>query len=675
MGIFVETTLYGALAVAVITVFRTIFRTRLPKSCFVILWEIALLRFVLPVSFDLPILPAQTEPEQIISGEDFSAYAQTSSETFIYSASEPTEFKPASQKDRIKSGDTAVEDKKEVSKIITEAFLWKILIAGTALTAAFLTAGYILTLRKLRRAKECESEAVKAILGENGKISVRVLDGIPSALTYGIARPVIVLPKEWERFPDFRLEMILEHELSHIRRKDSLRKLVFAAAVSLHWFNPFAWAMWRLYSRDLEGRCDEDVIKKLGKDKKSSYAKLLIAIEESRSFGTPLLSCFAKNSTEERIISIMKFKKTTVLSIITSSLLIATVSATVIASSVNPVPKEEEKFESESVSYEPKKNNDGKASEKPVTSEDEIRTVYFDGDGDGLPDSYDLKKDESVYFTYAQEDIGDYRYIPVELGIVKVGDENPADTVIVDKGRACAIFSAPEDGEYNFYVSGSYDGELPIKLLTVSEITAPLHTDTELYCFMGAAAGSTDEDLRYRRGTLCSGVSMIQVHDVITDGVSEMDEKIFKKGERAALILDFQRPVPEEYLSVTAGFIREEIIFTDSGEPSRGPQTRYSLGEPFIYDETCLIFPFEAPEDGYYFFHVSNLSAPTAFIPGRWVEAENSGEEMRFGKIKLDVEEFNPSCKKWAGLLDPERPDKEVLAEMTAAAQKSSSMG
>ena len=93
------------------------------------------------------------------------------------------------------------------------------------------------------------------------RITVRISDEIDSPLTYNILFPVILLPKQTDWRDRESLELILEHELAHIRHLDALKKLCLAAACVCHWFNPLVWVMLVLANRDLELSCDAAVVR------------------------------------------------------------------------------------------------------------------------------------------------------------------------------------------------------------------------------------------------------------------------------------------------------------------------------------------------------------------------------------------------------------------------------
>ncbi|HEX3077378.1 MAG TPA: M56 family metallopeptidase, partial [Lachnospiraceae bacterium] len=107
-----------------------------------------------------------------------------------------------------------------------------------------------------------------------------------------------------------------------IRRFDSLWKIVTVIAVSVHWFNPFVWIMYILFNRDLEIACDEKVISILGENEKQAYALTLISMAEQK-LGLPMLSnSFGRNAVQERIVSIMRYRKPKLLGFIVTILIL-----------------------------------------------------------------------------------------------------------------------------------------------------------------------------------------------------------------------------------------------------------------------------------------------------------------------------------------------------------------
>ena len=103
--------------------------------------------------------------------------------------------------------------------------------------------------------------------------------------------------KDWENSQ--QLKYVLLHEYTHICRFDMVTKLIAALALCIHWFNPFVWAMYILFNRDIELSCDESVVRHFGENTKSFYARTLITMEEKKSGLTPLYNSFSRNAIEE----------------------------------------------------------------------------------------------------------------------------------------------------------------------------------------------------------------------------------------------------------------------------------------------------------------------------------------------------------------------------------------
>ena len=137
-------------------------------------------------------------------------------------------------------------------------------------------------------------------------ILVRQSDRISAPLTYGIFRPVILMPKKMDWKNEKQLQYVLSHEYVHICRYDTVTKLIATLALCIHWFNPFVWVMYILFNRDIELACDESVIRQFGEKSKSAYSLMLINMEATKSGLLPFCNNFSKNAIEERITAVMK---------------------------------------------------------------------------------------------------------------------------------------------------------------------------------------------------------------------------------------------------------------------------------------------------------------------------------------------------------------------------------
>ncbi len=95
------------------------------------------------------------------------------------------------------------------------------------------------------------------------KASVRIglSTGLSAPITWGLRRPVILLPLGAEYWPDDRRRVVLLHELAHIQRRDHVWNLLGFLSLGLHWLNPLAWYAYRQLAIERERAADDWVLR------------------------------------------------------------------------------------------------------------------------------------------------------------------------------------------------------------------------------------------------------------------------------------------------------------------------------------------------------------------------------------------------------------------------------
>lgn len=157
------------------------------------------------------------------------------------------------------------------------------------------------------------------------KRTIRLLvhDRIHSPLVFGSIRQSIIIPKSLLYLHRQQMQHILTHEIVHIRRFDNLWKLLSAAAVCIHWFNPTVWLMYRLFARDLELSCDEQALSAYGSRGRQQYAVTLFMLAQNQKKTALFCSGFFENPVKERMESIMNYKKITGIGVVCAVMLLA----------------------------------------------------------------------------------------------------------------------------------------------------------------------------------------------------------------------------------------------------------------------------------------------------------------------------------------------------------------
>jgi beta-lactamase regulating signal transducer with metallopeptidase domain len=329
----VQMSLSASVLLVVIVIIRALTLHKLPKKTFLVLWGVVICRLLIPFSIPSRFsiytgleLAKQLLPDQ--TATSVSAPLVLTGGANITGAASVIEAAGGAT-----SADTAA------AYLSPDIAVWLI---GLCACSLFFIITYIKCRKEFRTALPVDNGYINRWLRENRlrrMVQIRQSDRIHAPLTYGVFRPVILLPKTIDWTDEASLKIILTHEMIHIRRFDMLTKLVLTAAVCVHWFNPIVWVMYVLANRDIELACDEAVVRTFGVTIQSAYALTLIGLEEKKSAPAPLISGFSKDAIEERITAIMKTKKYSMPVIVFAVLLVVGLTVGFTTSNVKAVDK------------------------------------------------------------------------------------------------------------------------------------------------------------------------------------------------------------------------------------------------------------------------------------------------------------------------------------------------
>jgi TonB family protein len=111
-------------------------------------------------------------------------------------------------------------------------------------------------------------------------------------LTWGILRPLIILPSAACEWPEDRRRVVLSHELAHVARGDWFLQVCAEMARALYWFHPLVWIAAERLRRESERACDDSVLN--SGIQPSVYASQLLDLARSlRHFGRAWSSALA----------------------------------------------------------------------------------------------------------------------------------------------------------------------------------------------------------------------------------------------------------------------------------------------------------------------------------------------------------------------------------------------
>ncbi|MCC6589613.1 MAG: TonB family protein [Bryobacterales bacterium] len=126
---------------------------------------------------------------------------------------------------------------------------------------------------------------------------VGTLDGVPVLesgdaalpITVGVLRPAIIMPAEAADWSQERRELVLAHELAHVRRGDVPIQGLANIALCLYWWNPLMWRAWRALISERE-RAADDAVLRAGVNA-SAYAGHLLEIARAfRNAASPAIA-------------------------------------------------------------------------------------------------------------------------------------------------------------------------------------------------------------------------------------------------------------------------------------------------------------------------------------------------------------------------------------------------
>ncbi len=196
-----EMSITGGVMVLVATVLRSVLLNKLPKRAFIFLWELAMLRLILPIS-----VPSVFSIYTLFNQMGTSETIETAQETFTNA--------PAVgnlQAITVPAGTNTFS----AASVPVWTIVW---LAGMAISLAIFIVGYVNVFRKYRYAVLVKSGYPVEWLFEQKnrrKIKICLSSETSTPLTYGIFHPTILLPENIDTEKSERLTYILTHEMIH----------------------------------------------------------------------------------------------------------------------------------------------------------------------------------------------------------------------------------------------------------------------------------------------------------------------------------------------------------------------------------------------------------------------------------------------------------------------------
>ncbi len=241
------------------------------------LWLVIALRLLLPVdvNFFIGRQPAVNIPvrEYYITRSDATVNFELVASDEKATEMQPNVYTQPTENKIVKSRS------KPASTLVLAVKIW-LSVAVVALTVTF--TNYFRAKSDIKKSMYADKgldtalEKVKIYMGINKNVKIAVSPRVYSPMLIGIINPVIVLPRE--NYNSENIDMILAHELTHLKRNDVLYKFIVHITVCVYWFNPLIALMAKYAGRDIEISCDEQVVRYQSKEFKTCYAEAIMQV-------------------------------------------------------------------------------------------------------------------------------------------------------------------------------------------------------------------------------------------------------------------------------------------------------------------------------------------------------------------------------------------------------------
>lgn len=323
-----------SIMVMVILALRIILK-KAPRIYSYLLWLIVFVRLLCPVTLESPvsIIPAR---EQIMGAgaetmPDFPLLADNQqfpeNSQALAGGEKPQQTPAVSDWQVLSEHITNLSEPEQPLQKKWDAETVFFTVAGIVWlgVAAALMLYNVMTLKRLKK------RLLSAVKQEDGYF---ISTAIETPFVLGFFSPRIYLP---DGIQGRELSYILEHERTHLWRKDYLIKPVCLFLTCIYWFNPLVWAALLLMGKDMEMSCDEHVLGRLGEDIKADYSESLLQFASGRKYiAVPL--AFGENGVKARIRNVLRFKKAKIWISVAAVLLCVAAGAVLLTTRQNKEP-------------------------------------------------------------------------------------------------------------------------------------------------------------------------------------------------------------------------------------------------------------------------------------------------------------------------------------------------
>lgn len=286
----------------------------------------------------------------------------------------------------------------------------------------------------------------------------------------GVLNPVIIFPNK--QFSVEEWEMMLRHELMHLKGKDLIFKALVGGVQSVHWFNPVVYFYKKIFFDFCEYACDRRTTVFFNNEQRSQYARLIVSLSALEPEYEQVATLVDTNYKviERRIREIMRVPKKEKSALLIGTLMVfMTVSPMVTYAAVTGIMRGQSEIIRNEVYGGIEENSAiGKmtAINEKLDKNAGIKTLlatprgvnnidlYVPATGACIFDTMSFKAGQKVSFSLASDKSSDSFSISIANSAGKGKRYSSSNGVVA------GTYTIPSSGDYDIYIDGyNYGGD------------------------------------------------------------------------------------------------------------------------------------------------------------------------------------------------------------------------
>lgn len=285
----------ASVMILIVLLVRLFGKKYISKTVLVTLWNLILIRALLPFQISLENIPLLKQSYQRF----MAAEVPLASISFDPSAIQVSAnlIKEAGNPDGV---------------LQIEALISALWLVGAVCLLINFGRIYRRERRALRKCLSTRNETAERLIRSlNLHRKVQLYEGTSfiSPVTYGVLCPKIIIPGNLEAVSRVDMRNMIAHELVHIRRYDVVKRFFLVVALCVHWFNPLMWVMYHCYGMDQEMACDEKVLKEMAGEEAKNYVYTMIKMATDGRMLWSTTGFVGRSAVRKRILAAMNHRK------------------------------------------------------------------------------------------------------------------------------------------------------------------------------------------------------------------------------------------------------------------------------------------------------------------------------------------------------------------------------